>query len=60
MSSSIKVTFSPSTNQDSDLMTLGYISLLPLHVKVLGVVDANPSLEVRGVFLDLSKTFDSV
>ena len=32
MSSSIKITFSTTTNQDSGLMTLAYISLLPLHI----------------------------
>ena len=34
MSSSIKITFSTTTNQDSDLMTLGYITLLPLHITI--------------------------
>ena len=32
MSSSIKINFSTTTNQDSDLMTLAYISLLPIHI----------------------------
>ena len=32
MSSSIKITFSTTSNQDSDIMTLAYISLLPLHI----------------------------
>ena len=36
-----------------------YISLLLLHNIVIAF-DANPSLEVRGVFLDLSKAFDRV
>ena len=30
--SPIKITFSTATNQDSDLMTLAYISLLQLHI----------------------------
>ena len=32
MISSIKITFLTTTNQDSDLMTLTYITLLPLHI----------------------------
>ena len=32
MISSIKITFSTTTSQDSDLKTLVYISLLPLHI----------------------------
>ena len=28
----MKITFSTATSQDSDLMTLAYISLLPLHI----------------------------
>ena len=32
MISSIKITFSTTTNQDSDLVTLAYISLLQLHI----------------------------
>ena len=59
MSSSIKITFSTTTNQDSGLMALAYISLLPVHI-TFSVFDTNPSLEVRGVFLDLSKAFDRV
>ena len=35
MISSIKITFSATTNQDSNLMTLGYISLFPLHITFL-------------------------
>ena len=50
---------STTTNQDSDLKTLVYISLLLLHNIVIAF-DANPSLEVRGIFLDLSKAFDRV
>ena len=33
--SPIKITFSTATNQDSDLMTLAYISLLQLHITFL-------------------------
>ena len=33
MISSIKINFSTTTNQDSDLVTLVYISLLQLHIK---------------------------
>ena len=47
-----------TTNQGSDQMTLTYISLLPLHIAFLKL--SNPSLEVRSVFLDLSKIFDRV
>ena len=32
MSSSIKITFSTTTNEDSDLMNLAYISSLPLRI----------------------------
>ena len=32
MSSSIKIIFSTTSSQDSDIMTLAYISLLPLHI----------------------------
>ena len=61
MSSSIKITFSTTTNQDSDLVTLVYISLLLLHITFLvSAFDVKPSLEVDGVFLDLSKAFDRV
>ena len=60
MSSSIKITISTTSNQDSDLTTLAYISLLPLHITFFSTFDANPSLEVCGIFLDLSKEFDRV
>ena len=60
MSSSTKITFSP-TNQDSDLVTLVYINLLLLHITFLvRAFDVKPSLEVDGVFIDLSKAFDRV
>ena len=59
------MTFSTTTNQNSDLMTFAYISLLPLHFQCYGnnifsAFDANSSLKVRGVFLDLFKAFDRV
>ena len=57
MISSIKITFSTTTNQDSDLVTRVYISLFQLHINVF---DANTSFEVRSIFLDLSKAFDGV
>ena len=60
MSSSIKITISTTSNQDSDLMTLAYISLLLLHITFFSTFDANPALEVCGIFLDLSKEFDRV
>ena len=60
MSSSIKITISTTSNQDSDLMTLAYISLLLLRITFFSTFDANPSLEVCGIFLDLSKEFDRV
>ena len=50
---------STTTNQDSDLKTLVYISLLLLNNIVIAF-DANPSLEVCGIFLDLSKASDRV
>ena len=53
MSSTVKATLSVVTTQDSDLMTLVYISLLLLHNNILKSFDANPSLEVRGVAFSL-------
>ena len=61
MSSSIKITFSTATNQDSDLVTLVYIRLLLLHITFLvSIFDVKPSLEIDGVFLDLYKALDRV
>ena len=34
--------------------------LISITQNIYRAFDANPSLEVRGVFLDLSKTFDKV
>ena len=51
----IKITFSTTTSQDSDLMTRVYFSLLQLH-NIFSAFDTNPSLEVHGV----SKAFDRV
>ena len=34
--------------------------LFSITHSIFSVFDANPSLEVRGVFLDLSKAFDSL
>ena len=42
-------------------MTLVYINLLLLHITFLvRAFDVKPSLEVDGVFIDLSKAFDRV
>ena len=62
MISLIKIIFSTTANQDSDLITLFCINLLPLHINVLSFpFDAKFSLEVlRGVFLDLPKAFDNI
>ena len=57
MISSIILDCSKTTNQDSDLVTQ---QLVVIAHKIFSAFDANPSLEVRGVFLDLSKTFDRV
>ena len=56
MISSIKTT----TNQDSDLVTVIYIRLWQLTHNIFSAFDGNPSLEVPGVFLDLSKAFDRI
>ena len=59
MSSSIKITFSTTSNQDSDIMTLAYISLLSLHITFSVLL----MLTLRwkfGVFLILSKAFNRV
>ena len=34
--------------------------LISIVHEIYNAFDANPSLEVRGVFLDISKAFDSV
>ena len=34
--------------------------LISIVHEIYSAFDANPSLEVRGVFLDISKAFDSV
>ena len=61
MSSSIKITFSTTTNQDSGLINDSCIhQLIAITYNVFSAFDTNPSLEVRGVFLDLSKAFDRV
>ena len=61
MSSTIKITFSTTTNQDFDLVTLVYISLLLLYITFfVSTFDVKHSLEVDGVFLDLSKALDRV
>ena len=46
-------------SQASCLAILVYISLSSIH-EIYTSFDANPSIEVRGVFLDISKAFDQV